>query len=145
MTRDVSSRPGACPMCLASDENVLWHGRRCRIILVDDEDHAGYCRVIWGAHVKEMTDLASTERAHFMRIVFAAERAVRTVMHPDKINLATLGNQVPHLHWHVIPRYVDDATYPDSAWSPPHRAGVQRGVDAAGLVRELRRRLQSGQ
>jgi diadenosine tetraphosphate (Ap4A) HIT family hydrolase len=38
-------------------------------------------------------------------------------MHPDKVNIAALGNMVPHIHWHVIPRFKDDAFYPGSAWS----------------------------
>jgi diadenosine tetraphosphate (Ap4A) HIT family hydrolase len=52
-----------------------------------------------------------------MSLVFAVEQAVRQVMHPDKINIAALGNMVPHIHWHVIPRYKDDAFFPGSAWS----------------------------
>jgi diadenosine tetraphosphate (Ap4A) HIT family hydrolase len=52
-----------------------------------------------------------------MHLVFAVEGAVRSVMHPKKINLAALGNQVPHIHWHVIPRFEDDAFFPGSAWS----------------------------
>jgi diadenosine tetraphosphate (Ap4A) HIT family hydrolase len=52
-----------------------------------------------------------------MTLVFAVEEAVRHVMHPDKVNIAALGNMVPHIHWHVIPRFKDDAFYPGSAWS----------------------------
>jgi len=50
-------------------------------------------------------------------LVFAVEAAVRHVMHPDKVNIAALGNMVPHIHWHVIPRYMDDVFFPGSAWS----------------------------
>ena len=52
-----------------------------------------------------------------MTLVFAVEEAVRHVMRPDKVNIAALGNMVPHIHWHVIPRYKDDAFFPGSAWS----------------------------
>ncbi len=143
MTDNFQRRSRRCPLCHPEAEQVLWRGRCCRIILVDDEDHAGYCRVIWQAHVKEMTDLASTQRLHLMRVVFAVEHAVRTVMCPDKINLASLGNQVPHLHWHVVPRYRDDASFPDSVWSPAHRSGASRRFDTNRFVRQLRRRLSS--
>ncbi len=132
----------SCPLCHARGEHVLWQGRRCRIILVDDLDRAGYCRVIWSRHVREMTDLGPAARAYLMRVVFATEQAVRAVTKPEKINLAELGNQVPHLHWHVIPRYVDDASFPDSIWSAPRRAGAKRSADPAELVRHLRRRLR---
>jgi diadenosine tetraphosphate (Ap4A) HIT family hydrolase len=64
-----------------------------------------------------MTDLSHGEREHLMSLVFAVEEAVRHVMQPDKINIAALGNIVPHIHWHIIPRYQDDAFFPGSAWS----------------------------
>jgi diadenosine tetraphosphate (Ap4A) HIT family hydrolase len=64
-----------------------------------------------------MTDLTPGERDHLMALVFAVEEAIRHVMHPDKINVAALGNMVPHIHWHVIPRFKDDAFFPGSAWS----------------------------
>ncbi|MHB8345582.1 MAG: HIT family protein [Acidiferrobacterales bacterium] len=144
MTRHVPVPLVSCPLCQALDENVLWRGRHCRIILIDDADHAGYCRVIWNVHVKEMTDLSVRSRMHLMQVVFASEQAVRAVMSPEKINLATLGNQVPHLHWHVIPRFADDSSFPDSIWSPVRRAGAYRSADVSGLVRLLRQRLGSG-
>ena len=65
-------------------------------------------RVVLNANVKEMTDLAVSDRTEVMRVVFAVEATIRQVMRPDKINLASLGNLTPHLHWHVIPRYQHD-------------------------------------
>lgn len=85
--------------------------------MVNDHDLPGFCRVIWNRHVAEMTDLSYGERDHLMTLVFAVEEAVRHVMHPDKVNIAALGNMVPHIHWHVIPRFKDDAFFPGSAWS----------------------------
>ena len=96
---------------------LIWRGDDCRVILVNDSDLPGFCRVIWNRHVPEMTNLTYGEREHLMTLVFAVEEAIRHVMHPDKVNLAALGNMVPHIHWHVIPRYKDDAFYPGSAWS----------------------------
>jgi diadenosine tetraphosphate (Ap4A) HIT family hydrolase len=52
-----------------------------------------------------------------MTLVFAVEEAIRHVMHPDKVNIAALGNMVPHIHWHVIPIFKVDAFFPGSAWS----------------------------
>ena len=85
--------------------------------MVNDPDLPGFCRVIWNRHVAEMTDLSYGERDHIMTLVFAVEEAVRHVMNPDKVNIASLGNMVPHIHWHVIPRFKDDAFFPGSAWS----------------------------
>lgn len=95
---------------------MLWRSDLCRVVLVDEPDYPGFLRVILNAHVKEMTDLPSIEQAALMRVVFAAEAALREVMQPDKINLASLGNVVPHLHWHVIPRFADDPHFPNPVW-----------------------------
>ena len=96
---------------------LIWRGDDCRVILVNDPVLPGFCRIIWNHHVAEMTDLSYGERDHLMTLVFAVEEAVRHVMHPDKVNIAALGNMVPHIHWHVIPRFKDDAFFPGSAWS----------------------------
>jgi diadenosine tetraphosphate (Ap4A) HIT family hydrolase len=79
--------------------------------------------VIWLQHVEEMTDLSLPEREHFMATVFAVEAAVREVMHPDKINLASLGNMTPHLHWHIIPRFKQDKHFPQPIWGVRQREG----------------------
>ena len=96
---------------------LIWRGDDCRIILVNDPALPGFCRVIWNRHIAEMTDLTHGEREHLMSLVFVVEEAIRHVMRPDKVNIAALGNMVPHIHWHVIPRYQDDAFFPGSAWS----------------------------
>jgi len=110
-----------CVLCkdnLKPEEGeIIWRGDDCRVILVNDPDLPGFCRVVWNRHVAEMTDLTHGERDHLMNLVFAVEEAIRHVMHPDKVNIATLGNMVPHIHWHVIPRFKDDAFFPGSAWS----------------------------
>lgn len=110
-----------CELCIAKDEILLRHDRYCRVILVDDADYPGFCRVIWNEHIKEMTDLTAQLRSAYMDTVFAVESAIREVMQPQKINLASLGNMTPHLHWHVIPRYIDDTHFPNPIWSTPQR------------------------
>jgi diadenosine tetraphosphate (Ap4A) HIT family hydrolase len=110
-----------CTLCKddmkPEEGQLIWRGDDCRVIHVNDADLPGFCRVIWNRHVPEMTDLTYGEREHLMTLVFAVEEAIRHVMHPDKVNVASLGNMVPHIHWHVIPRYKDDAFYPSTAWS----------------------------
>lgn len=130
-----------CPLCRPEGENLLWQDERCRIILVQDPAYAGYCRVIWNAHVKEMTDLPTGDRLHVMAVVLAVEEVLRELLQPAKINLAALGNMVPHLHWHIIPRFADDPHFPDAIWATARRTGATRDLDAVELVRRLRVRL----
>lgn len=129
-----------CPLCEGTAETVLWRDAFCRVIWVDDADYPGFCRVILNAHVKEMTDLPSLERQRLMDVVFAVEAAVREVARPDKINLASLGNLVPHVHWHVIPRWEADRCFPDAVWAAARRDG-QVPV-AAGMSARVERRLR---
>jgi len=135
-----------CPLCHEDGGEPLYHDDRLRIVLVDDVDHAGFLRVIWTAHVKEMTDLATADRAHCMAAGYAAETALREVLRPDKINLASFGNMVPHVHWHVIPRFADDAHFPNAVWGErrrdAHRAlppGFREAV-AAHLAMSMEKR-----
>ncbi len=123
-----------CVLCkdeLKPEEGqIIWRGDDCRVILVNDPDLPGFCRVIWNRHVAEMTDLSHGERDHLMALVFAVEEAMRHVMHPDKVNIATLGNMVPHIHWHVIPRFRDDAFFPGSAWSQKTQETPKSVIDS---------------
>ncbi|MCL4315267.1 MAG: HIT family protein [Gammaproteobacteria bacterium] len=127
----------ACPLCNAQDETVLWRDAHCRVILVNEPDYPGLCRVIWNTHVKEMTDLAEADRAHFMSVVFAVESVLRELLHPDKINLASLGNQTPHLHWHMIPRYKDDAHFPNPIWSTRLREAAPHDTPAPHVLSQM--------
>jgi len=110
-----------CELCRQDGGEILYRNDSLRVVLVDDANHPGFCRVIWQAHVAEMTDLPPVERSVLMRTVCQVESAVREVMRPDKVNLASLGNMVPHLHWHVIPRFADDAHFPQPVWTAPVR------------------------
>ncbi len=114
--------PG-CDLCelLASAATPIWRNERLSIVLVDDAAYPGFCRVVWNSHVKEMTDLSVDERNEVMQAVWHIEAAQREVMAPHKINVASLGNMTPHVHWHVIPRYQDDAQFPGPVWVPVAR------------------------
>jgi diadenosine tetraphosphate (Ap4A) HIT family hydrolase len=93
-----------------------------RIVLVEGaeaKDYPGFCRVIWKSHVKEMTELPESQQIRLFSAVLAVEKVLRTVFKPHKINLASLGNMTPHLHWHIIPRYTTDATFPQAIWAQP--------------------------
>jgi len=134
-----------CVFCRADGGEVLWRSDLCRVVLADEPDYPGFLRVILNAHVKEMTDLAASDRAEVMRVVFAAEAALQQVMRPDKINLATLGNKVPHVHWHVIPRFMDDPHFPNPVWSTKRRERTRSHNPAlhAQLALVLNRQLGS--
>jgi diadenosine tetraphosphate (Ap4A) HIT family hydrolase len=111
-----------CPLCESLGGELVWQDEYCRVVKVEGaEQHAfpGFCRVIWHAHRAEFSDLSPSDCSHLMRVVLAVERALRQLLKPDKINLASLGNVVPHLHWHIIPRWKNDSHFPAPIWAKP--------------------------
>jgi len=118
---------------------VLWDDGFARVVLIGDADHPAYCRVILNAHRKEMTDLTEAERVRLMKTVFVVERVLRELLAPEKINLASFGNMVPHLHWHIIPRFTDDPHFPNPVFGERQRDGA-RPLPAA-FVRSMQEKL----
>jgi diadenosine tetraphosphate (Ap4A) HIT family hydrolase len=111
----------ACDLCTTDGGTLILRTDELRIVAVDDADYPGFMRVVWNAHVAEMTELTAPQIARLMGTVLAVEDALRAVLAPHKINLASLGNLTPHLHWHVIPRFADDAHFPQPIWGTRQR------------------------
>ncbi|HEY4317000.1 MAG TPA: HIT family protein [Herbaspirillum sp.] len=135
-----------CELCVEEGGEVLFRGPDFRVVLVDDAAYPGFCRVIWQAHVKEMTMLASAQRAILMDAVWRVEAALLEAMQPAKVNLASLGNMTQHLHWHLIPRFEDDAHFPNPIWGAAQRVPTTETMAArrallpslrAAIVRHL--------
>ena len=126
----------ACEFCASPGGAVLWQNDICRVVKVDEPDYPGFCRVILKRHARELTDLSESERGALMSVVFAVEAAVRETMQPDKMNVASLGNMTPHVHWHVVPRFRDDRHFPNPIWAAPQRdrAVPAERVDRAGAI-----------
>lgn len=127
----------ACDLCDSLGGRLLWQNDALRIVYVDEPGYRGYCRVIWNSHVAEMTDLDESQRMHCLRAVFAVESLLRELLSPDKINLASLGNFTPHVHWHVIPRFRHDPHFPQAIWGERQRDYAVPANDTAQLQEML--------
>jgi diadenosine tetraphosphate (Ap4A) HIT family hydrolase len=114
------TRVSGCELCELAVPRVF-ENDKFAVILVDDANYPGFARVIWKDHAREVSDLADEDRLLLNDAVWRLELAVREVMQPLKVNVASLGNVVPHLHWHVIPRYADDAHFPAPVWAQAAR------------------------
>ena len=117
--------PG-CPLCSADGGELVWRGEKLRVIRADEAGFPAFYRIVWNAHVAEFSDLSAAQRQHCMEAVALVEQVLRQQLQPTKINLATLGNVVPHLHWHIIARYDWDSHFPAPVW-----ASAQRPRDSA--------------
>jgi diadenosine tetraphosphate (Ap4A) HIT family hydrolase len=98
----------------------------------------GYSIVTWrGRHVAEPTELTAGEAAAWWGELVAVGRALERHFEPVKLNYELLGNSVPHLHAHVLPRFADDPRpgwpfpWPDE--DPPSFPEDEVRRDVAGL------------
>ena len=111
-----------CELCREPGGLVVHRAAEWRVVRVADPDFPAFYRLIWNAHVAEFSDLDRAARQRCMEAVAAVEGALREALAPAKINLASLGNVVPHLHWHVIARSVWDSRFPQPVWAAARRS-----------------------
>jgi diadenosine tetraphosphate (Ap4A) HIT family hydrolase len=137
------TRVVGCELCELAASSKVVANDKFSVILADEANYPGFARVIWNEHVREVSDLADEDRLLLNEAVFKLEQAVREVMQPLKVNVASLGNVVPHLHWHVIPRYADDAHFPAPVWAQAVRATSADVLEARrALLPELKRAIE---
>jgi diadenosine tetraphosphate (Ap4A) HIT family hydrolase len=120
-----------CTLCQTVGGELLWQNATLRVIDAQDALYPGFTRVVWNNHVAEMTDLAPSDRLTLMQVVWCVEATQRSVLLPDKINLAAFGNMVSHLHWHIVPRWRDDPHFPDPVWASLRAADAQSQMTQA--------------
>jgi diadenosine tetraphosphate (Ap4A) HIT family hydrolase len=103
-----------CPLCNQEDEDIIFQNILFRVILINEIP--GYIRIITQKHIKEFSDLEDKEIIQIMQSVKNIEKTMIKLLNPDKINIAEFGNMVPHLHFHIIPRYINDPWWPASTF-----------------------------
>ena len=133
-----------CPLCAEDGGALVWRGERLRVIRAQEAGFPAFYRVVWNAHVAEFSDLAAADRVHCMEAVALVDQALRQHLSPTKVNIAALGNMVPHLHWHVIARFDWDSHFPAPVWAAAQRpspAAQEAAVRA--LLPALEAQLQS--
>ncbi|WKB52137.1 HIT family protein [Eleftheria terrae] len=110
-----------CELCRSPGGLLVLQQPRWRVIRAEDRDFPAFWRVIWNEHRAELSDLGADERRECLEAVAAVETVVRRCLAPTKVNLAALGNMVPHLHWHVIARFDWDSHFPQPIWGQRQR------------------------
>jgi diadenosine tetraphosphate (Ap4A) HIT family hydrolase len=129
-----------CPLCEGAGGAVVFSGPRFRVIRADEPGFPAFYRVVWNDHVTEFSDLPPGERLECIEAAVQVEAVLRQHLGPVKVNLATLGNAVPHLHWHVIARFAWDTHFPGSVWAPAQR---EAPADAIAAIEALRPALEA--
>jgi diadenosine tetraphosphate (Ap4A) HIT family hydrolase len=140
-----------CPFCsrLAgpAGEDVVWEGAHGVALLGTWQRYRGYCLFVARKHATELSQLAPPERAGFLEEMCRVAQAIESCFRPHKLNYELLGNQVPHLHWHLFPRSPDDPDALRPVWFALDRAERdeaerRRLQGEPGERQEIRHRLQ---
>lgn len=124
-----------CALCAEPGGSIVVQAVGWRVVRVDDERFPAFYRVIWESHVREFSQLSRADRIGCMDAVASVEATLVQELEPDKVNLAALGNVVPHLHWHVVARFRWDSHFPQPIWGEAQRH------PAASDLQRLRERL----
>jgi diadenosine tetraphosphate (Ap4A) HIT family hydrolase len=90
------------------------------VVLNHDQFFPGYTLLFTKKHVTELFHLDKVVRSGLVEEVSCVAEVLFTLFKPDKINYELLGNMVPHIHWHLIPRFSDETLWPRPIWSEPH-------------------------
>ena len=148
-----------CPICkklaalekLPPDE-VVWTFPHSVALLGPWQFYGGYCILVSRRHATELNQLPATERRAFLDEMCLLARAVEECFRPHKLNYELLGNQVPHLHWHILPRYQHDPDVLRPVWLAIERAENDEAerrrlktgpLSRAATLETLRKKLQS--
>jgi diadenosine tetraphosphate (Ap4A) HIT family hydrolase len=130
-----------CPFCeklAALDrlpaEEVVWRFPHSVALLGPWQYYHGYCVLVSRTHAHELSALPDGERRAYLDEMCWLARAIEVSCRPHKLNYELLGNQVPHLHWHLFPRSPDD---------PARLSPVWLALDRAERDSDLRRRLEA--
>ncbi len=143
------ARCGICAMIerLAASEfpDAIAELPRSWLILGDAQFYRGYCVILAKRHVREMHALPRGEAHELLDELIAVGKAIERVTAPLKLNYECLGNQEPHVHWHVFPRYADDRMRLEPVWTRPlsERKTPLPESDRQALIAALRTELRT--
>jgi diadenosine tetraphosphate (Ap4A) HIT family hydrolase len=132
----------SCPMCSRweTDKDLrVAEFDHSFLTLNCDQFFPGYLLLFTKDHVTELFHLDPDVRTSLMNDVSAVAAALYNAFRPAKINYELLGNMVPHIHWHLVPRFADDPLWPRPIWSEPHDEKLlspEEYAERASLVRK---------
>ena len=103
-----------------------------------DQFFRGYSFVSLKWHSEELYQLSDKDRTSFLQDMSSVAAALAKTFSPDKMNYELLGNGMPHLHWHLIPRYTTDPMWGRPIWTGTRRRRRLTQADYELLVKQIR-------
>jgi diadenosine tetraphosphate (Ap4A) HIT family hydrolase len=116
------------------------------VVLADPQGYPGWCILLLKEHVEHLTDLPIARQEKLFGEVARVANAIRAVLSPRRLNYECLGNEVAHVHWHLIPRHADDPQPTGPIWvrPPAERAGTMSAERRRELIGQLRAEMDVG-
>jgi diadenosine tetraphosphate (Ap4A) HIT family hydrolase len=100
-----------CVLCekVANSESILIEEFKYSVLIVGDHQYfEGYCQLVLKEHIADLTDLANDIQSEFFKELMISAQAIRQAFSPARLNYSSLGNVVPHIHFHLFPRYQEE-------------------------------------
>jgi diadenosine tetraphosphate (Ap4A) HIT family hydrolase len=110
--------------------------------LFPDQSFRGRCLVTLREHHTELFQLTPAMRRAFLEDVSRVAEAISRALNPIKVNYELLGNMVPHMHWHIIPRFREDGVYPRPIWASELPRKILPPAERDALIAAIRRYLR---
>ena len=136
--------PENCIMCRRweddSDLRII-ELKHSYVILNRDQFFPGYTLLFTKTHVTELFHLERDVRSELIEEVSRVAAALHDAFHPEKINYELLGNMVPHMHWHLVPRFTSDPLWPRPIWAEAHPEAVLTSGDYRQRIEQIRKAL----
>ena len=133
---DKLSRLGELP-----DEEIVWQFAHSVAFLGPWQFYDGYCVLVLRRHATELSQLSADERRGFLDEMCLLAQAIEVAVRPIKMNYELLGNQVAHIHWHLIPRRADDPSPRMPVWTVEHAAKRLSPLEVTERVARIRAQL----
>jgi len=131
-----------CLMCTkwADEPELRIAELECSYVLLNrDQFFPGYTYLLIKEHMTELFHLDRERRIMVMEEVTAVASALNTLFKPDKINYELLGNMVPHMHWHLVPRFRTDQVWPRPIWAMPHEEVILSPAGYTERIEQIRK------
>jgi len=128
-----------CTKWRAEPELRIAELTRCYVLLNRDQFFPGYTFVFTKDHVTELFHLDRQARSEVLEEVTAVASALYNLFKPAKMNYELLGNMVPHMHWHLVPRFASDPLWPRPIWAEPHAEVILTPAEYAGRIDSIRK------
>jgi len=106
--------------------------------LHDDQFFPGWTVLVFHRHATELFQLTSSERVQLIEEVSRVADVLSEIYQAKKINYELLGNQLPHIHWHIIPRLPNDPAPLEPVWRIPHAPVLLTGAPLQYTIAHIR-------